>query len=565
MSGASALRLLARLRLRGALRRQLRRLRTPKGALLTLLGLGPIVAWLGLVFASSLLGERRVVEPELLRTQVSLVALVLTLLSFSTALAHRGLFLPREEIERLFSAPVRRSELVRYRLLTNSVRSLLGGTIVGLIFMRAMPIPALAFVGIVLGMLTLPVLHQLVAILLGRLERRLARRLKRLGSLGLYGLLALGVLVMVLVITDVTLDDLPVVGRAYHVLVESNDGDVLAHPLVALATAPFEPWARMIAATSPSAFLGWFAVCFAICILLAEVTARLPIDFRELSLETAASVAARIRRVRRGGGAAAGRASRRTAGWRVPWLFGRRGAGAVAWRKTAAILRKAKGTLWVSTLVLGLVTFLSKAIGGVHAQAFAGPLLIAGFGTLYLCAGLRFDFRDDLDRMETIKAWPVAQSRLFFAMLLPQVGLVSALLMAAVVLRALLAGTFHPVTVGVVGLLPLVVFAWVALDNAVYLFAPIRFVPGQEGALQNVGRGFLLMLFRMVLLAVAGLVATAAVLAARLVAEILEWPHRAVVAASLAALWLTVLAVDGMLVWVGGKLLRQFDVARDRG
>ena len=356
------------------------------------------------------------------------------------------------------------------------------------------------------------------------------------------------------------------IGSIYRALRESAGGDPLTHPALAFVTAPFTPWARMIAATTPGVFLAWFALCVGLALVLIETTARLPIDYRQLSLETSASVAARIRRVRRGGGAAAGRVSRRAAGWSVPWLFGRGSAGAVAWRKTAAMLRKAKGTLWVSTLVLAFVTVLSKVIPDEGDRAIVAPLLVAGFGTIYLCAGLRFDFRDDLDRMEVIKTWPVAPNRLFFAMLLPEVGLVSALLMIAVLLRAALAGSFHPVTIAVVGLLPLGVFAWVALDNAVYLFAPIRFVPGQEGALQNAGRGLLLMLVRMVLLAVIVVIAIAALLAVKLVAEsLLGWSRTAVMVVGVLALWTTVLAVDGVLVWVGGKLLRRFDVARDRG
>ena len=46
-------------------------------------------------------------------------------------------------------------------------------------------------------------------------------------------------------------------------------------------------------------------------------------------------------------------------------------------------------------------------------------------GTLYLCAGLRFDFREDLDAMESLKAWPVRPWRVFLATLLPEVVLVS--------------------------------------------------------------------------------------------------------------------------------------------
>ena len=198
------------------------------------------------------------------------------MLSLSSALAHRGLFLPREEVERLFSAPVSRSELVRYRLLTNSARSLFGGLIVGLVAMNRMPIPGLAFLGIMLGMLTLPVLHQLAAILFGAIERRLARRLKTLGSLTLYGGLALGALVLYLIMTEADVENMPLVGSVYRALRESAGDDPLAHPVVAFVTAPFTPWAQMIAATTPGVFLGWFALCVGLALARA---ARRPFAF----------------------------------------------------------------------------------------------------------------------------------------------------------------------------------------------------------------------------------------------------------------------------------------------
>ena len=107
--------------------------------------------------------------------------------------------------------------------------------------------------------------------------------------------------------------------------------------------------------------------------------------------------------------------------------------------------------------------------------------------------------------------------------------------------------------------------AWVALDNTVFLLAPSRIIPGQEGALANAGRGLILVLARFLVL---GLVALAGGLAAGLAwwvtQELFGWRQPASIGATFLALWTAIAVVDLALVLAGGAVLRRFDVARDR-
>jgi len=70
--------------------------------------------------------------------------------------------------------------------------------------------------------------------------------------------------------------------------------------------------------------------------------------------------------------------------------------------------------------------------------------------------------------------------------------------------RTVLKGIFHPVLVQCLALTPVVVYAWVSLDNAVFLFFPVKFIPGQDGAVHHIGRSLLLLVLRLFLLSVAG-------------------------------------------------------------
>jgi len=567
MFGHPALLLLARLKLRGSVRKQVRRLRTLKGVVTTLLGVGLMVLWAFLLVGGSLLHDEAAPAPQQLQGIILVACFFMTLMTVFGALSHRGLYLPPEEIERLFSAPVGRPDLVRYRLLAHLGRSLVAVPFVALLVMLRVPHPVFGFLGVMAGMCTLALLGQAISILAGSLEKRLIKLLTLPRTL-----------VIVLAVAGITLPTLYLTtglegsglgGALQSLLPGSNLEGFLELPLVSAVLAPFRPWARATTASGLDEFAPWFGLCALIWVVLFEVTARLPIDFRELSLETSANVAERIRRSRRvGGGASAARISRRTVGWRVPWLFGRGPMGALAWRKTCGIVRKARGTLVVSALVLAFLTILASTSldGDSEQEVVGGALMIAVLGTLYLCSGLKFDFRDDLDRMDDIKAWPLPPTRLFAAMLLPEVLLVSLLLVAGIVVRAVVTGGWHPLLIGVAAVLPFVVLAWVALDNAVFLFAPVRFVPGQDGTLQNFGRTMVMMLLRLLLLLVVSATVASVGALAWFVGSELAGLEGTPLVLLVGGSGLAVLAVaDALLLLLGGQMFRRFDVARDRG
>ncbi len=552
---ARPLRKLLLLRVRGGWRKQLARLRTPRGILFAAIGVVLFGSWAASALVPGHVREE--LSPEELELRIGMVALSFFLLTLAGALRFRGLFLPREEIERLLSAPVSRPELVRYRLCAGGLRGLLGGTLVALLGAARMPVPAFAFLGTLAGLLSLTALHQFAAIAFGALELQSARRLKGLARLfSVAGLLGLGVLLGAF-FSGAPLREFPLVGALLASL-EDPQG------IVARATFVLRPWTRAIVATEFAGFLPWFAFDLAAFALLFEATARLPIDFRELSLDTSASIAARIRRRREVGGAAAGDASVGRAR-RVPWFFGRGPMGAVAWRKTGSILRKAKSTIGVALMVLTLVLLVARVVSRNEKIAALGPILISGFGTFYLCSGLRFDFREELERMEAVKAWPLSSVRIFVSMLLPEAVLVTLLLILVVGAEALLQGELDPATLGCLALLPPFVFGWIALDNALFLCVPMRAVPGQEGVLQNAGRAALLMLVRLVLLSGAAGVGVVAFLLADTLVGALGGTHATAVAAGFGATWCAVVLEDVLLVWIGGVSLRRFDVARDRG
>lgn len=572
MFGHEALRLLFWLKLRGGLRLQVRKLRRPSSWIFLIVGVVLIAGWIALMALGRSRGAEEHASREVSQFVVDAGLFALVVLTLVGAFQYRGLYLPKEEIELAFSAPVERSQLVRYRIGTNLFRSLFAATLFGFLASRRLPSAGYAFAGTFLAMMTVPILGQGAALLLGEGENRLARVMRH-APLKLISIVlgaSVGAGVVVLMVAD---------GGGVAGMIADEEGPVARlarEPLARALLLPVAPWGRAITARSAGEFLPWFAAGIGLWIVLHELTVRARIDYRELSLATSAEVARRISQARRGGWAA-NRSKvmtpARTRG--APWLFGRGGFGAIAWLETTSMLRRARGALLLSLLVLTLLVVMSKGMtvgseldvaAAERRSLVVGTMLISMLGTAYLCAGLKFDFRGRLEQMDLVKAWPIAPWKIFLATILPEVVMVSVFLQIAIVGRAVWIGTFHPVIVAAVCFQPLVVLTWVALDNAVFLRSPVRYVPGQESALQNMGRSILLMLLRGVVLLVAIAVAIAPAIGVGFLLHLaFDVPREHATAAAGGVAWLGLLGVDFALVRIGGAILGRFDVARDRG
>ncbi len=566
MFGPAALRLLIRLKLRGAIRAQVRRLRSPRNWIFLAVGLILICWWVTYFVMMPRLRLLTASDPQSELAWTSVVILVMAVLTLVGSFNHRGLYLPKQEIELVFSAPIARSDLVRYRLLTNLLRSLVAGLIVGLGAAQRLPHPVHAFLGTFAVLMILPILGQAAAILLGDAENRWTRFASRVPARSLS---VLGALLLVLLLVFVTTGQ---DGGLTRLFTRSGTGSIheqswFHSPLTQTLLVPTLPWAHAINAETGREFLGWFGLCVLLWFAAFELTARLPGDFRELSLATSADVARRLQRLRRGGAGVGGSQAEKVAlSWRVPWLLGHGPCGAIAWLKFVAMMRKARGTVLFSVLVVALVAvgFPLLVHPGGQDDELIGAGMIAAVGSMYLAAGLRFDFRQDLDLMDLVKTWPVAPTRIFVATILPEVLLITLLLSGAILVRAAWMG-FQPALLPILFFQPLVTYAWIAVDNAVYLYAPVRFTPGQEGALQHMGRSLLLLLLRITLLGAALAIAGAPSVALILGRDSLGLDDGTAWMIALTYSWLVLLLVDVALSFGGGWILRRFDVARDRG
>ena len=93
-------------------------------------------------------------------------------------------------------------------------------------------------------------------------------------------------------------------------------------------------------------------------------------------------------------------------GMQIPLLPRTFGVGPLAWRQLTGAVRTARTTL----ILLGLATLLAAPFIRRFLQTAALPpvLGIAGWLTLFTTNLLRFDFRGDLEQIDTLKALPLS-------------------------------------------------------------------------------------------------------------------------------------------------------------
>jgi hypothetical protein len=536
---------LAALKLRGFVRSHARRLRTPTGVFFALVGATLASAWIVSIGFGEALARatgREFVEPPIVR----LLLLMLVVLNVFAHLGQRGLFLQAAELDRLLSAPVPRSAILGHRLVCSLGRATVGALLLGAAASFRVPTATGAFLGALAFTIALTLLGQTVSLGAALCERRISARVLDLVAKG-------AAVSFVGAIVALALVPLP--------SLEGFDPLALAqHPVLTALALPLEPLVdTLTAATATDALILGLPV-LATLFVAFELLRRWPVDWREVAIATSGRVGARLDRVRRlGTGASATAVSKWAARRHVPWLLGRSPMGAVFWRKSASILRRARVTLVFAglTMLLGVGGLMAVTRRLEQDSGWATLFLIV-FGSIYLSGGLRFDLREEVLRIGELKAWPLTSRRLFVALLLPQICAVGGFLALGCVLLALLSGgALWPLALAA-AFLPVFLFGWVATDNFFFLLWPVRVVPGADGVLQDVGRASVLFLCRGL---VAGLAVGLALAAALLVWSLQPGDSDVTTRALLSApaAWLVLFAWAFVAVRSGGTALARFD------
>ena len=473
---------LLRFRLRGALRRSFRGLKTVRGMIFFLFGLGAFLLWIGPQFLLLFIQHGQS-DPEVLRDVLPVGLFGLSLMAFLGGSRQEGICFTPAEVDFLFSGPFTRRNLLLYKLASGIVGSLFGALFISFVLMRYASHWLAAFVGAFLALVFVQFLTTLL-VLIGQTMAQQIYTLARKAVL----LVFFGLVIVIAARGLPTFFDRGFV-EAAHVLRVSTFGYWLFLPL--------EPLVRTIVAERifPD-FIGWAAAGTALDLVMLMLVVRIDVNFLESSVSASQKRYLLMQRRRHGRMFVKPKMS-----WRLPafpWLGG---AGPIAWRQLTTALRGLHGLLPFFLIVLGF------AVMPLFFQAMKSPgalgALIGQIGvfTMIMTRAVAFDFRGDLDCMDWLKSLPLRPIAITLGQLVTPVLLLTAI--HAMFLGSALAFTQESSAVLIAALLfsPLFNFLLFGLDYLLFLLFPSRMAAATPGDLQFIGRTMLEMFAKMIVLA----------------------------------------------------------------
>lgn len=475
-----ALMTLLAMRVRAAVRRFLKKLQTPAGCLFAGVAGGFMMLWLGPALLESFL--RPDPSPEGIRRYGPLMLFGYTLLTLFSAKRERGIFFSASEVTFLFAGPYSRRQLLVYKLISQQI----GVLIISIFFTAIFAVRASTLFGGWLGILlslSFMNLIQTLIVLLGQSLRERAYNLSR--KLALAGL--------ALILVGGALAEVPVdLERPDPFAILRG---VLESRTLAIMTLPFLPFVEVMAAPGLAAMAPWLGLALALQLTAVWIIVRLDADFLEASMATSRRVHERLEKARRGQTVwtpAAGSTRRRIPG---PWhLFG---AGPILWRQLTTAIRSSSGAFLFSFLLLaGFVAFGVIGSTGRLDDEIQTLVTMGGVALLFILPGfLTFDFRGDMENLESLRLLPVSPYAIVLGELAAPVLVASCVAVPPFLILGPTLG-LDPLSIGLAAvLIPAVLTFTIGLENLVFLLSPGR-QSVNAGDLQGFGRNILLSLLK---------------------------------------------------------------------
>jgi hypothetical protein len=466
--------MLLRFQAMARLRMCLRRVRTPRRLVLTVLALVLAAVWIGQAVAGILF--RASADPDRLRVWVPIGLLSYGLWHVLKTVCRQPIE-PFEwtptEYELLSAAPLPRQQVVGYRLTSVVASAVVKALLFALVMLPDLPIWPLGFAGMLLALVFLDLLRMTLEVFAWGSDRRTF-----VWTRSCVIVLAMGCVLSALILakcqpTNANMPT-PVLGLVFSFVMSFISLNTTLPGL--LAQAPFRSFANLILASGAPVDL-LFQLGVAVATVVGAAWALIRLDSYYL-WQRAQAEAARF------GSLVDRRQDKSTAGApvhgrevRVPWSL--RGCGAIIWRQSLGMLHYGPSVLFAMLLpgFMALLPLFTDVPPLDAAVQVTGGLVFYSF--LLMPSALRFDFRRDVDRIAVLKTLPVTP----FALTLGQLAvpvLACTLFQATVLIVAMIAQPYdlHILLFCILLLIPVnaVIFG---LENLIFMLFPYR--PNQEG------------------------------------------------------------------------------------
>jgi hypothetical protein len=527
---------LLQLHFRGKIRYALRGVRTPRGLAFLLLGILVLTLWIGPSLYRAL--HMPHTDPRIVRTIAPFAILGFCLSNLFTSFGEAAVPFTGAEVDFLFYGPFTRRSLLGYKILKAGLGTAFTTVIFSVFLLRFSNCWMCCCVGIWLTVQFMQLFAMAVTLVGQTIGERAYTGSRRVIFViaGVLVLLAMGPTVI-------------------HHRGSALDFMMQVHGTLAgrVLLFPFDIFAATV--TAPAAeLLKWATPAFAIDLLMFGLVIGLDANYLEAAAMVSQKRYERRQRARAGG--AARMTDAITVRFRVPQLPRCGGAGAIAWRQLVGAVRSTRALLIVLILIaIAGGTFVLQHRGS--SLASLEQLLGAVFWmNMVMISMLKFDFRDELDRLDLLRSLPIRPSAVAAAELFTPVMVLTAMqgtLLAVVTLCV--KGAWKVTLPAAAFTLPFNVL-YVGIENLMFLMFPLRSAGLIAGDMQMFGRQMVIFPCKVLLLLV-GLFITAAVGTVGFIAGNKSWPMFGGVA------WFAVCVVAGAMIPLLGRVYGRFDPSND--
>ncbi|MCC7390533.1 MAG: hypothetical protein IT431_17410 [Phycisphaerales bacterium] len=504
-----------------------------------------LISWVASIIFTAVSRDAPQVDPALVLQAAPLVLALITAVRLATVASSHAIEFTPAEMDLLFPGPFTRRQLLTFKIALGSFGSL----IIAVFLSASLSRLGASWLSAYLALLCALLLIQLVGTLAA-----LARQ--RLGQSG-FGRVTLALVAIVILAAAIA------VVPAIRETSVSDPVEILrtiaarthASPIARAVLSPFELPARVLVAPSGLPLLGWLGATVGMLALILSAIFRMDSAYTEAAIAASSRSAARLDRARRSGSVYLARSST----LRIPTLPRLAGAGPVAWRQLTTAARAWRNLTVLALVIAGMLVFTrwlaGDTVGGAVVMIpIAFPLYIL------LSSTVQFDFRTDINHIDTLKFLPLRPTAVVAGQLATPVLLLSTAAIISGLFLALAIPNLDPAVrrwafpTTLLCAIPLALTV-VAIDNAVFLLMPTSRPTGSAADSNLMLRQIVRGMFRFLLL-------TCAAILAGLVTT-LAWvvTHTILVTLLLTAGALTALGL-GAGAWLS-FLFQRFDPSRD--
>ncbi len=499
-----------------------------------------MMLWLGSVVVGAVVSNERS-DPQSVRTIVPLALLGICLITAMTSGKQKSVYFSPAEVNFLFSGPFSRRELLAYKISGGAMAATFSALFLSVVLARHGTWWIAVFLGCLLSLWFIQFFSTAVMLISQTIAEHAYSRVRRL--------VLLGVLILVAAAAGPALAG----GLDQGVLtaVKAFGDSTVGFWLL----VPFEPFGRTIAAEHLFGdLIGWATLAMAIDLAMLGLVMRLDVNYLEAAVAISQKLYKQRQQARRRGTAWVAQGG---AGWRLPrfpWLGG---AGPIARRQLTTAIRAARGflvlLLIMSVFIGGALFSFGKESGHTALVALGSQVLMF---TIIFARLFPFDFRGDMDNLETVKSLPLGSVAITVGQLATPVLLMTAIHLVLLVIVGAATPT-SPVLLLAIALFTLPFnFLLFAVENLFFLLFPARTMAATPGDLQHIGRAMVEMFAKIITLAVCCGAAAGFGFLGYLIAG-----QSPVVFVAVA--WLSLAIAAGMTVPCVAWAYRKFDVSLD--